>query len=147
VFGSSFGFFENVQKERFSTRQTGRFRRAHGKPPFSDFDSYRGEHSWSESEAVLINRNEGSVLTLTPLIFWYPCSSHPDYRNGHCFFFDKMRGTGTDALATFKSADTPCVIEASATHPELGSLVSEIQGFQGEDPHLSCRTGMVLVTM
>ncbi len=51
VFGRyKFGYMEAVQKERFSTRYTGRFRIAHGKPPHTAFISYSGTQSFSEAE-------------------------------------------------------------------------------------------------
>ena len=114
-----FGFFQNVQKERFSQRYTGRFRVAHGKPPYSAFVPYSGLQSFSEAEPIVVNMQTGDGLSLMPLMFWYPCQLHGDLENGHCFLFDKIKGDGTNALLRYKAANYPCSMEITAALPEM----------------------------
>ena len=70
-----FGYMEGVQKERFSKKYTGRFRIAHGKPPFTEFLSYAGDNPFSEAEAILLEPKTGSGLLLTPFVLWYPSAT------------------------------------------------------------------------
>ena len=134
----SFGYFEGVQRERLSNRYSGRFRIAHGKPPHTFSVDYSGSDSFSMAEALVLNVRNGDGLRLTPLVLWYPCVSHTDMdrENGHCYFFDKLKGEGDEATATFKAAGFPCQLQFTATNPETADLVSELVRLKSEDPSL-----------
>lgn len=132
----SFGFFQNVQKERFSQRYTGRFRFAHGKPPYSSFVPYSGIQSFSEAEPIMVNMETGDGLSLMPLMFWYPCKLHRDLENGHCFLFDKMKGDDMNAIIRYKAASYPCSIEITAAQSEMSDLFTRLLSFRSQDPQL-----------
>ena len=67
------GFFQNVQPERFASRQSGRFREAHEAhetPPYSDYRAYAGTRAFSEAQATIANLESGNAQALTPLVIW-----------------------------------------------------------------------------
>lgn len=130
------GLFQYVQKEAFSQRYSGRFRVAHGKPPHANYLSYSGPHSFSDLEAFVVSPEASIALPLAPLIFWYPCPHHRELENGHCFLFDKLRGEGNTAEATFKAANYNCQLAVNQGHPELSELLSQLLIFRAEDPKL-----------
>ena len=82
--GYTFGYFQGVQKERFSKLYNGRFRIAHGKQPHSLFLRYSGSSSFSEAEAMIVSAKQSEGLALTPLIFWYPCLNRPCLKTLPC---------------------------------------------------------------
>ncbi len=133
---AKFGFFQNIQKEPFSQRYTGRFRVAHGKPPYSTFLPYSGKSSFSEAEAFLLVEEADLALPLTPFIFWYPCNSHQDQDGGHCFFFDKIKEETGGAIATYKAAGFMCHVSINASDVILSELVHQLVKFRTEDPRL-----------
>src|SRR6266849_3032039 len=47
---NTFGMFHDVKKQRFGTKYEGRFRHAHGRPPFVGASDYSGEASFSDNE-------------------------------------------------------------------------------------------------
>jgi|SRR5580700_1910754 hypothetical protein len=59
-----------------------------------------------------------------------------DRENGHCYFFDKLKGEGDEATATFKAAGFPCPLHFTATNPETADLISELVRLKSEDPSL-----------
>jgi hypothetical protein len=122
-----FGYFQNVQPERFSNRHSGRFRLAHGKPPYSDFRLYAGTRSFSEAQATVVHFQNGDALTLTPLIIWYPCAAHPEVENGHCFFFDKIRADGHGVTARYKAASFPCPLEFHSGDEDGAELLLSLE--------------------
>lgn len=66
-----FGYFEDVQKKRFSTVYEGKFRIASGAhAPFVDVLNYEGKHPFSEDQSVLLCPETGKVLFIEPLMFW-----------------------------------------------------------------------------
>jgi molecular chaperone DnaK (HSP70) len=130
-----FGYMDSIQKERFSKNYTGRFRIAHGKPPFTEHLSYSGSQSFSEAEALLINPETGDGLLLTPFVLWYPCKAHPDSDNGHCYVFDKLKGEGEHTAAVFKASSTPCQISTDVA-ADTGSLLEQLLQFKREDGSL-----------
>lgn len=143
VFGPNrFGYFEGVQKERFSSNHTGRYRYAIGKPPFSQFAQYRGLASFSESESYLVNCREGSSLLLTPLVFWYPCPIHRDTDNGHCYLFDKIIGEGSSIGIRFKAAGFACTLDVDRSNIETGALIDQILQMKDGDPKLDRLEGI-----
>ncbi len=132
-----FGFFQGVQKERFASRYTGRFRIAHGKPPYSGFVPYGGTLAFSEAEAVLADIENGHVLPLAPLVFWYPCSSHREAENGHCYLLDLCREQGGATTARYKAAGFSCSLEVSSKHAEMVALLDLLQSMRTADPQSS----------
>ena len=132
----AFGYFEGVQKERFSNRYSGRFRIAHGKPPHTAYVAYSGQQSFSEAEAILLNVHDGDGLRLTPLILWYPCARHrdTDRDNGHCHVFDKLKGEASETTATFKATGFPCQQEFRTSDAETVDLVTQLTQFNSQDP-------------
>lgn len=139
-----FGYMESVQKERFSKSYTGRFRVAHGKPPFTEFFSYAGSQPFSEAEALILDPDSGDGLLLTPFVLWYPCNSHPESDNGHCYVFDKLKGEGPKATATFKAATYPCQL-CSEDAADTRSLVDDLTRFRTEDGNIMRLSGVILV--
>jgi hypothetical protein len=138
----AFGFFEGVQKERFSSRHAGRFRIAHGKPPYTSFATYVGPHPFSDAEALVVNMERGEGLSLTPLVFWYHCQSHRDHENGHCFLFDKMKDEGREVAISYKAAGFPCHLEITGAQEEMAPLVESLRTFTSQDPQLRPLGGM-----
>ena len=137
-----FGFFQGVEKERFAARYSGRFRLAHGKPPYSDFAAYSGTIMYSEAEALVLDLQQGKGLQLSPLVIWYPCENHRDAENGHCFVFDKLiRDKGVDT-ARFKALGFPCSIEIKAGQEETAELLAQIGNLYTEDPKNEWVSGM-----
>lgn len=66
-----FGYFEDVKKVPFRTSYEGLFRQAIGRhTPFLSVYSYEGGIAFSGEEAVLVSKQSGRVLLLTPLMFW-----------------------------------------------------------------------------
>jgi hypothetical protein len=137
-----FGYFEGIQKERFSNRYSGRFRVAHGKPPHSLFFEYSGDQSFSEAEALILNTTSGEGLMLTPLVLWYPCSGHRDSENGHCYVFDKLRSETSKPTATFKAEGFPCQLQASLEAGEMQELVRTLVSFRLQDPAIAPLRGL-----
>jgi hypothetical protein len=143
VFGQNiFGYFEGVQKERFSSRQRGRFRLAVGKPPFSRFGMYTGARSFSEAESHVLSCGAGVSLLLTPLVFWYPCSAHRDTDNGHCYLFDKLTGDGDKTSARFKAAGYPCIVEVDRSNVEMSAILDSLLRMKDSDPTLEGLEGI-----
>ncbi len=139
---NTFGYFEGVQKERFSSRHTGRFRFAVGKPPFSRFAVYKGPTSFSESESYVVNCDKGVSLLLSPLVFWYPCLTHRDTENGHCYLFDKVIGEGAKAAARFKAAGFSCTLEVDRSNVDMSALLDQILQIKDNDPKLERLEGI-----
>ncbi len=130
-----FGFFEHVQLQRFGKLYKGRFRVAHGRPPFSRHLQYEGTEPFYESESALVDPENGMVIPLRPFIIWYPCERHPEDDTGHCFFFDKgesVRGSD-ETVFSFKAAGNACTLSVSPEHPELVELASEIATIRKSD--------------
>ncbi len=140
----AFGFFQGMQSERFSGGFKGRFRIAHGKPPFTSFVSYSGPQSFSEAQSLVLNIARGEGLLLTPLVFWYPCRMHPDIENGHCFLFDKIKSERDNVNARFKAAEFPCPVELTGTEGEMRNLVSQLRAYKSQDPELELVSGVAL---
>lgn len=138
------GLFQHVQKEAFAQRYVGRFRLAHGKPPHTSYFSYSGPHSFSELEAFIVSPENSIALPLAPLVFWYPCLQHRDLENGHCFLFDKLKGEGASAEATFKAATYNCQLVINAQHRELSMLLDQLLSFRTVDPKLAIYKGVKL---
>ena len=84
-----------------------------------------------------MNAETGTGLTLTPLVFWYPCSAHRDVEAGHCFFYDKSEGEGESHRVTFKAAGFPCHLELSTGDEELGELCAILGAWRSCDPGLA----------
>jgi hypothetical protein len=134
---------ESVQKGRFSATYSGRFRIAHGKPPYTSFLTYAGEQPFSEAEALMIDPSTGSGFLLTPLVLWYPCKTHIDSDNGHCFVFDKLREDHSTPIATYKAASFPCQMDTQV-NIDMGDVLSLLMAFRNEDPRLPGVTGLSL---
>lgn len=107
-----FGYFQQVQKQRFGKQYDGAFRHAHGRQPFVEVSHYAGTLPFSDNETYLIDRATGKAVSLEPLILWAPCPRHKELENGHCFMFDFLDATGT---STFKAVGFPCTLNANPT--------------------------------
>lgn len=67
-----FGYFQDVQKKPFRSEYKGVFRHAlGGHNPFVFLYEYEGTSSFSDDLAVLVSRETGRVLSLSPLMFWF----------------------------------------------------------------------------
>jgi hypothetical protein len=131
-----FGFFQSVQKERLSKRHSGRFRIAHGKPPYGAFAMYSGTPSFSESDAFVLDLESGAGIPLSPLVFWYPCAAHPDHENGHCFFLDKVAEVDGQLVSSYKATGHTCTMQSDAKGAELSELTSQLGRFRQQDGDL-----------
>jgi hypothetical protein len=129
-----FGFFQGVQKERFAARYSGRYRLAHGKPPYTESAHYTGSIAFSEAESLLVDTDKGDALSLGPLVIWYPCGQHRDTENGHCFVFDKLIKEKNGSVARFKALGFPCSLEVTAGNEETAELLTQIMNLYAEDP-------------
>lgn len=129
---NKFGFFENVQKQKFSKEYRGLFRQADGAhSSFIKAYRYVGPVSFSRDEAVLHNKEKGYVLGLQPLLFWDSCLSHRDVEEGHCFLFDKETEGGFE----FKAVGYPCSCEVTESDDYV-ELTKCLQGMKKEDPKI-----------
>jgi hypothetical protein len=147
IFGKyEFGYVESVQRERFSNRYNSRFRIAHGKPPYTEFFTCLGQQPFSEAEAMILDPSSGKGLLLTPLVLWYPCSAHPDLENGHCYLFDKLKGEGENAKATFKAAASPCQMGTDSA-PDTRELLDQLLQFKADDGRLSPLEGLTVTSV
>ncbi len=127
-----FGFFENVQKERFGTGFHGTFRHAHGKPPFLRTSAYRGDTPFPEAEAALVSIDSGLIMPLQPLIYWEACPKHPDLDfPGHCFVYDSS--SKSDQQFSYKAVGFPCAQEISLAGP-YQQLAEQIRTIRQTDP-------------
>jgi hypothetical protein len=107
-----FGYFQQVQKQRFAKTYEGAFRHAHGRPPFVQVSKYEGTIAFSDNETYMVNRTTGRAVSLEPLILWAQCPQHRDLENGHCYMYDS---TERDGAFTFKAVGFPCVLKANAS--------------------------------
>lgn len=109
-----FGFFQQVQKQRFGARYQGVFRHAHGRPAFVETSSYNGSVAFSENETYVVNTERNRAISLEPLILWEQCPEHPELENGHCYVFDSEE---RDTTFTYKAIGYSCVLKASKGGP------------------------------
>jgi hypothetical protein len=98
--------------------------------------------SFSESESYVVNCSEGVSLLLTPLVFWYPCATHRDTENGHCYLFDKIIGEGASVVARFKAAGFSCTLEVNRSNVETRALLDLILQMKDSDPKLERLEGI-----
>lgn len=106
-----FGYFEEVKKQKFKNSNSGLFRIAHGKPPFTRSAIYEGKELFSPESAILINCKKNILIKLDPLIFWESCDHHQDLHNGHCYFYDKISKKN---VVNFTAINYPCNILATS---------------------------------
>jgi hypothetical protein len=125
-----FGFFDQVQQKKFKKgTHEGIFRIAHGKPPFVNVLKYSGTEPFNNSEAMLINCEEGIVFPLSPLIFWDVCSKHQDLdAPGHCFFYDILQ----KGSYSFKASGATCTCEVTKEN-DYESIAEDLEKFIEED--------------
>ncbi len=105
-----FGFFQQVQKQRFGARYQGIFRHAHGRAPFVETSNYSGSIAFSENETYVVNTARDRAVSVEPLILWEQCPEHPEFENGHCYVFDSEE---RDATFTYKAVGYSCVLRAA----------------------------------
>ncbi len=125
-----FGYFENVQKQKFSKEYTGLFRISHGRMPFFRALKYKGLTSFSDDEAIILNTETEDIMSLQPLIFWDNCEKHADISEGHCYFFDKY--IEKSESCQYKAAGFSCTCNA-AKDTQYCSLADQISEIQIED--------------
>jgi hypothetical protein len=107
---NTFGYFQQVQKQRFGASYQGIFRHAHGRPAFVETSRYSGNLAFSENETYLVNTERNRAISLEPLILWEQCPEHPDLENGHCYMFDSEE---RDAAFTYKAVGHSCVLRVT----------------------------------
>jgi hypothetical protein len=105
-----------------------------------------GQQPFSEAEAMILDPSSGKGLLLTPLVLWYPCSAHPDLENGHCYLFDKLKGEGENAKATFKAAASPCQMGTDSA-PDTRELLDQLLQFKADDGRLSPLEGLTVTSV
>lgn len=127
-----FGYFENVQRNRFKKGYTGRFRIAHGSSqPFPLYMDYSGSEDFAELEPFILNTtpSRAEAIRLTPLSFWDNCSIHSSTEEPHYFLFDRMVGDSIE----YKASGFDCSITLEeGTHYQ--TLREEIINYKQEDP-------------
>jgi len=64
---------------------------------------------------------------------------------GHCYFFDKLKGEGAEATATFKAAGFPCQLQFTSSDPETADLLSQLVQLRSEDPGLERVHGLKII--
>jgi molecular chaperone DnaK (HSP70) len=104
----AFGFFEDAQAIPFQTMYQGRFRVAAGTGHFNEWVNYECTKSLGREQAFIANRDSKSALPMFPLVFWMPCSTHPDLTFGHCYLYDRYEPAAE--VFTFKAAESTCQI-------------------------------------
>jgi molecular chaperone DnaK (HSP70) len=83
-----FGFTVNLEKERFKRDSyKGGFKVAHDNQPFVKRVEIKTEQGFREDEAILIDKNNGQCLTMSPLMFWMENDSYSVPYN--CYVYDK----------------------------------------------------------
>ena len=135
----SFGYFQQVQKQRFATSYEGAFRRAHGRPPFVQSLKYQGTISFSDNETYVVNQVTRKALSLEPLILWSSCPLHPELENGHCYLYDSVERDGT---YTYKAVGFTCVLKAG-TGGHFVELSKQLKGmFESDKPVYTVDVGL-----
>lgn len=129
---NSFGFFEQVRKQKFAREYQGSFRYACGSLPFVKIAPYQGREAFSEDEPYLLNQETGKGVSLQPLIFWDRCPAHPDIDN-HCFLYDKHEKE--EGSFSFKAVAFPCTCEVSLTN-QYSMLAEMLVEFRKSDPKI-----------
>lgn len=125
-----FGFFSDVKKVRLNKYYDVTFRKIHEKPPFTDFIQFRSAYQYEEQEPLLISTSSGTITSLSPLIFWSPCKSHPYLELGHCYFYDKS----DSGVHHFKSADDhKCIFKVTVEDEYIGVLAEELNEMKIKD--------------
>lgn len=129
----SFGFFEQVRKQRFAKEYEGLFRYACGSLPFvKPPRPYQGSESFSEDEPFLLNQETGGVISLQPLMFWDKCPNHRDM-DSHCFLYDKPEKE--EGSFSFKAVAFPCTCQVSLMNQYV-TLAKKLAEFRKADPKL-----------
>lgn len=131
---SSFGFFQQVQKQRFGGICEGIFRQAHGQPPFIKRFGYRGTVPFSDQEAFLIDKEKRLAVPLEPLMIWHRCTRHADAEDGHCYFFDAAERDGT---YVYKAVGYPCTLKVGVENIEFTGLRQQLNRFVEKDPSIA----------
>lgn len=129
----NFGYFENVEKQRFGSDYVGIFRHALGKAPFIKISSYGGSIPFSKDQAFLVNIENRIAISLQPLIFWESCEKHPDSFTDHCYLFDMPEKDGS---FTYKSVGFTCSCKVSANN-QYSNLAEEIRSYREADPKIA----------
>ena len=83
-----FGFFEHLQRERFSGKIAGYFRIADGQPPFIQSCAVKVETLPPELMPYLLIASDKVALPLCPMIFWWQDAKGQLYEHGRCHLFD-----------------------------------------------------------
>jgi len=112
-----FGYFQDVQKKPFRSEYKGVFRHATGGyNSFLRLYEYEGGLSFSEDLAVLVSRQTGAVLSLSPLMFWYQVGDAG--RSPELFLYDLLnkgtysyKPTGTSGSLLLDPKDFSPVIQ------------------------------------
>lgn len=123
---STFGYFQQVQKQRFGARYQGIFRHAHGRPAFVETSKYSGNIAFSDNETYIVNTEVNRAISLEPLILWEQCNKHPDLENGHCYIFDSEERDGS---FTYKAIGHTCVLVVTSGG-QLSELHERIAGLR-----------------
>lgn len=119
-----FGYFEDVKRQRLSQLHAGRFRMAHGNPPFMRSLRYEGGESFDPASCWLIDMINAEALELTPLMFWDGCAKHNDAAHPHCYLFDRA----VENRFEFKAVGTACtvIVDSSGEYRELWKRLNEM---------------------
>lgn len=129
---SQFGYFENVQQQRFTTDEyRGIFRVACGtNEHFTESIEYSGSQPFPSRTPYIIDFEKRTALSMEPLTFWFSCEAHPTEE--HLYLFDGAK----DDRFSYKAANYECSLEFDKSHPGLHAVAERMMGFVGEDPQL-----------
>jgi hypothetical protein len=126
---TQFGFFEAVQRARFSLSPTyrGQFRVAHGQPPFirsCEVEFGKGTQAPPELMPYLLVLDAKVALPLSPMVVWWQNTKRPLFEHGDCHLFDTISRDATEC--SFKTVGRTDQLIIKSTDAELSTLLSQI---------------------
>lgn len=137
-----FGYFQDVQKKPFRAEYKGVFRHAiGGHNPFLMVYEYEGTSAFSDELAVLIDRESGRVLCLSPFMFWYRPLNGDSFCTTELYFYDLPE----KSRYTYKpvGSNGNLVLEEVG----FGPVIDELNKMRQSDLSLAYVDGVALTSM
>ena len=132
-----FGYFQDVQKKPFRSEYKGVFRHAvGGYNSFLRLYEYEGSLPFSEDLAVLVSRQSGLVLSLSPLMFWYQIGETGSYPELYLYDLQNKSGYTYKPIGTNGSLLLDLV--------GFGPVIEELDQFRQDDRATSCENQVTL---
>ena len=125
--GFSFGSFENTKKKSFGSSYEGVFRSYVGaNPPFIELYNYSGSVDFSSAEVLIVERETGKVLTLSPLFYSFAPELVGASSDSPLFMIDSVSGNFDDfTYIPVKRGEGVAVVG----HAALSELAEVLKGF------------------